>query len=80
MVIYGGEESDHKLTGRVRYRRGDERLSLFARQSVLICQVEECYTFKLGGMFQITERRARWRDMKTTDLRLIKQIVEDGVQ
>lgn len=60
-----------RLTGRVRYRRGDERAGIFATNDVLIAMVEETYERYPAIGAEDTRTEVHWRDMRASDLSLV---------
>lgn len=66
------ESRDFKLTGRVRYRRADERLGFWKRDPVMVAVVEEQYC-RLNTMDDPTKAKTyvHWRDMRPTDLKFL---------
>lgn len=58
-----------RLTGRIRYRRGDERVGLFSREPVMIALVEETYErYPVLGAETEARTERHWRDMRASDL------------
>lgn len=72
------QSRDFKLTGRVRYRRADERLGLWKREPVMVAQVEEEYV--RGNVLEDAAKAQtyrHWRDMRTTDLKFLTSTASD---
>lgn len=73
------QSRDFKLTGRVRYRRADERLGLWKREPVMVAQVEEEYV-RLNVLEDAAKAKtySHWRDMRTTDLKFLDSNQSEG--
>jgi hypothetical protein len=67
-------ETDHQLTGQVRYRSSVERVSLFETRPILVAEVQERYVARRAGQPE-NEGTAflHWRDMQTTDLQFLRK-------